>query len=804
MDTLRSDFLQARRALARRPAYFFTCAATFALVLAANAAIFAVVSATLLRPMPFRAGDRVMQLYMLPPGLSGTHQRNPLQQMDYLRVRERARTMKQVEGYLPAERVVVEAGEPAVVKTAYVTAGLMPMMDARAARGRVIEPADGEPGRDVAVLSHAYWQRSFGGEDVVGRTLTIDGIAHVITGVAAEGFPPPFLDADVFTVLVPSAEVLGRNPSRSVVTVAELADGATPAQAHEETRELVRQLSTDFPATLNGWTGGAQTARQWQYGNVRAPVLVLFGASGLVLLIACINVAGLTSAQSAARGRDTALRLALGASRANLLRVQTAELAIVALAGTLPGLLLARAAVPALLALDPVAARVLGAVSIDWRVQAFTVALALGAALAAAIVPALQAARGSASPGLASGGARTTGSASARRARRLLIAGETALCLALLMAGAVLLDGLRAAGRVDPGFRAANVLSAQVRLPQTAYATTEARAAVVARMLEQVRAIPGVTAAGTSMNDFIPGRAYQTMFHVEGRPSPTGQPHATLFNRASPGFFEAMGIRVRAGRVFTEQDQLTAPPVAVVSRQFAEQFFPGDDPIGRAVRRTAANTPPLTIIGIVDDVRDVSLSQAPEPTLYLPWAQNNINVVPVTFAIRTAGDPDAIVGAVRAAVQAVDPALPLRRVQRLETFLEDAVAPARFRASVLAVIAMLGLTLAALGVYGVAHRAVLERAREFAVRLALGARPGGIVRMVVSDAMTDVAIGAAVGVATGLGLCAGLASLMTDVGRVSVASSGSALLVLVGVATLATLVPAARILRLNASDALRM
>lgn len=804
MDTLRADFLQARRALSRRPAYFFTCAATFALVLAANAAVFAVVSATLLLPMPFEAGDRVVQLYMLPPGLTGVHQRNPLQQMDYLRVRERARTMTRVEGYLPAERVVIENREPAVVKTAYVTPGLMAMMGADAAAGRVIDAADAEPGRQAAVLSYAYWQRAFGGEDVLGRTLTIDGAAHVITGVAAPGFPPPFLEADVFTALVPSAEPLARNPSRSVVTVAELVDGATVDQAHDETRELVRQLSVDYPATHGGWTGGAQTARQWQYGSARAPVLVLFGASALVLLIACINVAGLTSAQSAARARDMALRLALGASRADLLRVQIAELVIVALAGAVPGLLFARAAVPALLALDPVTARLLGPVSIDWRVQLFTLALAFIAALAASIVPALQAARGPAAPALAGGGGRTAGSAGARRTRRLLVAGETALCLALLMAGAVLLDGLRAAGRVDPGFDAAGVLSAQIRLPQAAYPTVEARAAVVERMLERVRAIPGVTAAGMSINDFIPGRALQTMFHVEGRPSPNGQPHTTLFNRASPGFFEALGIRVQAGRVFTSQDHGTAPPVAVINRQFAGQFFPGEDPIGRAVRRTAANTPPLTIIGIVDDVRDVSLSQAPEPALYLPWAQNNIHVVPVTFAVRTAGDPMAIVSAVRGAVQSVDPALPLRRVQRLETFLDDAVAPARFRTTVLAVIALLGLTLAALGVYGVAHRAVLERAREFAVRLALGARPRGIVAMVAGDAMTDVAAGAAIGVVAGLGLCAALARLVPDVGAASLASAGSALAILVAVAALATLVPAARILRLDAADALRM
>jgi predicted permease len=803
MDTFRADFLQARRALMRRPAYFFTCAATFALVLAANAAIFAVVNATLLLPMPFRAGDNVMQLFMLPPGLTGAHQRNPLQQMDYLRVRERARTLKQVEGYLPAECVMIENGEPAVVKTAYVTPGLMTMMGAAAARGRVIDDKDAEPGRHAAVLAHRYWQRAFGARDVLGQTVTIDGVAHVITGVAAPGYPPAFIDAEVFTALVADPAPLGRNPSRSVLTFAELADGATPAQAHIEMQDIVRQLSIDYPVTHGGWTGGAQTARASQYGNTRGPVLVLFAASGLVLLIACINVAGLTSAQAAARAHDMSLRLALGASRARLMRVQMAELLIVALAGALPGLLLARGAVPALLALDPVAACALGPVSVDWRVQLFTLAIAVVAALAASMVPAIQAARGNASAGVA-GGSRTMGSVAARRTRRLLVAGETALCLALLMAGAVLIEGLRSAGHVSPGFVAEHVLTAQVRLPATSYPTVEARAAVVARMLDAVRAVPGVAAAGTSMNDFIPDRGYQTMFHVEGRPTPNGQPHTTLFNRVSPGFFESLRVRLIAGRTFTDQDQATAPPVAVVSRQFADQLFPGEDAIGRQIRRTAASAPPTTIVGIVDDVRDIGLTQPPEPTLYLAWAQNNTAVVPVSFSIRTHGEPIAVVSGVRAAVRSIAATLPLRQVQTLQTFLDDGMAPVRFRTMVLSIIALLGLTLAALGVYGVAHRAVIERAREFAVRLALGARPGGIVTMVAADAMKDVAIGAAAGIGAGIALCAALARMMTDVGAASVATSAAALAILAGVAAVATLIPAARILRLNASDALRM
>jgi putative ABC transport system permease protein len=318
-----------------------------------------------------------------------------------------------------------------------------------------------------------------------------------------------------------------------------------------------------------------------------------------------------------------------------------------------------------------------------------------------------------------------------------------------------------------------------------------------------VRAIPGVEAASTTMNDFIPGFAYQTLFNVENRPSPDGQPYSTQFRRVSPDYFRTMRIRELRGRTFADQDTNEAPAVAVVSRSLADQLFSNDEAVGRVIRRTAPNAPPITIIGVVDDVYDVGMGQAPAATLYLPWTQTSNTGVPISLVIRTEMDPAALVPAVRQAVQQIDPALPLRKIQPLEAFLEESLAPERFRTLVLGIIVMLGLGLAALGIYGVTYRGVVDRTREFAIRVALGSERPQILRMVVGEALKDVAAGAIAGVAVGLLLCGILARLVAHVGSASVATIASSFVVLLVSAIAAAFIPALRVLRVDPAEALR-
>jgi len=801
MATFAKELKQAWRSLLQRQTYYLTCAATLALVLGANAAMFAVVNATMLRPMPFATSGEVAHLFVQPPGTTSASDRNPLQQMEVPRLRERARTLARLEGFYLSERVVTRGGEPEVAQAAAVTPGLFPMMAAPIAVGRSFLRNEGEPGHFVAVITDRYWRDTMGGGGVIGSSLVIDGQPHTIVGILARAFSVPFLDAQIFTPLVASPEPQPRNPPLTVQGLAELAPGASIAQVRDELASISRQLAQEFPRSHDGWTIGAESAREWQYGSMRSALLTLFAATALVLVIACVNIANLTSAQALARSGELSLRLALGAAKVDIARIHLAELLIVCLSGLIPGLLLAWAAVPALLAIDPTIARTLGAVGIDWRVQVFSAAVAILTAIAASAVPAVRAMRGQMSTAIAAGRARTTGSPVAARMQRALVSIEVALCLALLMAGAVLVQGLRDLSQRSPGYEAAGVLTAQIRLSDTAYKTPELRTAVVQRMIDAVRALPGVASVGTTLNVFVPGFSYQTLIRIRDRPTPDGQPHTVQFRRASPDYFKTMQIKVLRGRAFTGDDVADRLPVAIVSRRFAESLLEGTDPLGQVLLRN--NPPPWTIVGVVDDVFDVSVTQQPLPMVYLPLAQNNIAGAPIAFVIRTAIDPESLLPAVRETLRGVDAALPLRRAQPLEVFIQESTAPERFRTMLLGVIAALGLVLAAVGIAGVTYRGVVDRTREFAVRLALGSKPGAVVRLVLLESMRDVAIGSVAGLAGGAALCVLLARSLENVGTVNAITTGVSIGLVAATAIAAAFLPAWRIMRVHPAEVLR-
>lgn len=788
------------RSLLQRKGYFLACAGTLALVLGANAAVFAVVNATMLRPLPFDTRGPVVQLFAQPPGTTTVLQRNPLQQMEVPRLRERARTLARLEGFFLFERVVTLAGEPGVAKGATVTPGLLTMMAAPMAQGRPFEAAEGEPGHFVALITERYWRDALGSQDVLGSSLIIDAQPYTIVGVLSSAFAVPFLDADVFTPLVASPEPV-RAPPRTVVALAELAPGVSIEQARDELKTISGQLAREFPRTHGHWTIGAEHVRDWQYGSMRGPLLMLMAATGLVLLIACVNIANLTSAHAVARSGELSLRLALGASKRDVLRMHVAELLIVSLAGLIPGVLLARGAVPALLATNPTIAQTLGEVSIDWRVQAFSALTAVLTAVAASVVPALRGMRGEVSTILAATATRTTGSARAARVQRGLVSVEVALCVALLMAGAVVIQGLRDLSTRGPGYQSAGVLTAQIRLPEASYRSPELRTTVISRLLDDIRALPGVMSAGITQNAFLPKFSYQTLIRVKDRPTPNDQPHTVQFRRISPDYFTTMQIKTIAGRVFTDTDTVDRPPVAIISRRFADTLMPGLDPIEWQLLRN--NAPPLTIVGVVGDASDVTVAEQAEPTLYLNWAQNNNFGVPVAFVIRTAVEPASLIPSVREALKRVDASLPLRKAQPLEVFVHESTAPERFRMFVLSILAMVGLVLAAVGIAGVTYRSVIDRTKDFAVRLALGSEPGAVIRLVLFESIRDLSIGVVAGAAAGAAACGLLASSLENVAPVGLFATAIAIAIIVLAGVAAAFLPALRIMRVQPAGVLR-
>ena len=786
------ELRQAVRALARRPAYTLASIGTLALVVGVNAALFAAMNATLFRPIPLRSGERTVNLYLMPPGMSDPKFRNPLHAIDLVRFRERSRTLARIAAFTTADRVLGTGAEPAVVSTAAVSAEMLGLSIDGPQLGRIFTVEEETQQAALAVLSHGAWQRRFGGDPgIVGQTVQLDGEPFTVIGVMTKGFPPPFLDAEIWTPL--GNRTSAPDEARTnVVTIAELADGATFAQANFEIGAIVRDLSRELPRTHQGWTGGILTYRQWQYGNFQAPLNVLFGAVLVLLLIASCNIASLTLAHVTSRSGELALRRAIGATRWAVARLVLLEIAIVNAVGALLALGIGRLLVPALLAIAPSTTQVLGAVGMDWRVALFAAGCAVASSLAAGLVPALNAS--DTAPAITTASARFAGSRSHHRWRTVLLVAQTALCVALLVSGGVLLRAYFHTSRLAVGYDPSGVLTAQLQLPPSRYATGPERVAAMERIFDRVASIPGVTHSGATMNRFTPGFAYLTLVEIENAPTADGSSHTVQFRRVSASYFETMRIRVRRGRVFDERDTLSTPAAAVISQSFADRFWPGADPIGRRVKRGTGDT---TVVGIVDDASDVDLLQPPEPTLYAAWTQTANVAFPMALLLRTAGDPEALAPALRAAVRSVDPMLALDRIQSVETFLAASLAPQTFRTTLMLGLGIVGLILGAIGIAGVTARTIAERMPEFGVRLALGCASADLWRHVVFQQLRIALLGATIGL--GLAMIASrlLAAMLPEAARFDAAVATAAVALLAATATAAAAFPASRVLRMN-------
>jgi putative ABC transport system permease protein len=467
------------------------------------------------------------------------------------------------------------------------------------------------------------------------------------------------------------------------------------------------------------------------------------------------------------------------------------------------GLLFAAWSLPAVLALDPTTVTPFTHVTVDWRVQVVAFSLAMLVSLLAATLPVLAVARGDIARGLADGARRTAGSRRSRRVRSALVAAETLLAVVLVTCGAVLLRAFHQDARTNPGFDPHNVLGGQLRLSAIAYPTLDARAQFVAAVLERVRAEPGVLGASSTANLFQPGFAFITLVHIEGKLTPDGQPHSVQFRRISPQYFTTMRIPERRGRTFDDHDDAKALPVAVVSQLLADTYWPGEDPIGRRVQRVADLAHWLTVIGVVGDVSDVGYGQAPAATIYVAYAQNNVQTASVGLVVRTVGDARQASKRVARAIHEIDSAQPLSSVTTLDRFLDDSLGPERFRSVLLIVFAMIGLALAAVGIYGVASRGVTERTRELGVRLLLGSRPAEIRRLILWQASASVGTGFVGGLPMAWLSTRALSHWLPGIDRPSLGVATVALAALAVAGFVAVAAPALRAGRVNPLTALR-
>jgi predicted permease len=798
LTELRQDAVYALRMLRRAPAFTIVALTTLALGIGANSAIFSVVQGVLLAPLPFRDAERLYRVTTLYPDGSPYSLSAP----DFMSVREQTRTFAQVEAFSGGVFTMLGAGEPREVRGTNVSDGLVSLLGLPVAVGRAFLPGENQPGQGkVAVLDHGFWQRQFGGDrGVLGRTVSIAGTQVEIVGVLAPG-AHLLDDADVYLPLAYgetfSASTAKERRGEFLTVIARAKPGVDPAQVADDLQRIGTQLQTAFRETNDTLTFNAVSVHDMMLGEVRTPLLVLLGAVGFVLLVACANVANLLLARASSRQAELAVRSALGAGRVRLLRQLLTEAVVLGVAGAALGLVIADVATRVLVAAQPADIPRLEEVGVNGAVVAVTFAIALATSLAFGILPALQFS-GNRLPSALRDSARGSASGGGHRMRSALVVAEMALAVVLLIGAGLLIRSFIQLTRVDPGFRADQALSFRVTLQSEKYKEDAATRIRVAEFEERLRALPGVTAVAATSVLPLSGRGSMLGFAVEGVPPlPNVNPEIAVAS-ATPEYFRAIGAPLRRGRPFTNLDHTDAPRVAIVNEAAVRRWFARQDPLGK---RVDINGVAREVVGVVGDVLQRSAAQPTVPMLYVPFAQRTIRSV--KLVVRTAGEPAALAGAIRGEIRALDPDLAIADITPMTQLVVRSMARPRFYTRLLALFAAVALVLAATGVFGVMSYTVAQRAREISIRMALGALPGDVVRMIVGRALGLSAAGILLGLAAALVLGRFIQAQLFGVTTFDPVTLGAVAVVLGTSAALASFLPARRATKFDPATAMR-
>ena len=801
MDAFRQDLIYALRRLGAAPGFTLVAVLTLALGIGANAALFSIVNGVLLRPLPYPEPDRLVRVVGLYEG-----KRVVMSPANFLDVRSGTSTLEGLAAYDNTALTLTGRGEPQRLEATQVSANFFDVLGASPSLGRGFQDGENDPARaKVAVVSHGLWKQRFGGDPaILGQSVVLDGQPYLVVGVAAPGFTFPG-SSQLWVPMLHDEAFLEARGAWYLGTVARLRAGTSIEEARAELGTLGERLEAQYKEQNEGLGVGAMPLRDHVIGDVGRGLTVLLGAVGFVLLIACVNVANLLLARHAGRGTELAVRAALGAARGRIVRQLLTEAVVLGVAGGALGVGVAYWGRELLLALKPEDLPRMAETAIDRTVLMFCACLAVLTALLFGAVPAVASTRRDPSLALREGG---RGLLSRSRLGPSLVVAEVALAATLLAGAGLLLRSFSELRRVDPGFDAPSALTFRTALPETLYAEDARRISFYRGLEERLAAAPGVAAIGATMALPLTDVRFNLRFEVAGRPplSPAQQP--TLEARVvTPGYFGAIGVPVLAGRGFTDTDSPEAPQVAILSRAAVERHFPGEDPLGRTITLGWGRGPGRpkaggVVVGVVGDVKDHGLSEAHPPEIYLPFAQRPM--LNMSLVLRTRDDPRPLAAAARAALHELDPNLPLLRVQTLEDVVSGSIARPRFYALLLAFFAATAVALAALGVFGVLSYAVSQRSREIGLRLALGALPRDLLRMVLGQAVRLVAIGLAIGIPAALLLSRSLASLLFGLTPTDPATLAGVVLLLGAAALFAGALPAWRAARVDPLHALRI
>jgi putative ABC transport system permease protein len=800
------------RTMRREPGVACVLILTLALGIGANTAIFTIVHAALLERLPFAEPERLVAVWERTA--RRPQQRNVVGPANFLRWRERQTAFDRMSASYDLRIAWSGAGRPEELVAQAVTPEYFTTLGVSPSAGRMFAPGEGSgriAGRDtVAVISHELWQRRFGGDArVVGQAIRLNG--HPVTIV---GISPPDT-----RLLLTAGSLVGKAPDlwlpftlpedmrvprgRFLTVIARLKPGVSLERAQRQMDTIAAGLAAEWPQFDTGWTVHLVPLHAELSGELRPALLVLAGAVGFVLLIACTNVANLLLARGAARRREFAIRNALGAGRSQVARQLLTETLVLSALGTAVGLLFAHWGVAGLLAVSPIDLTGLGHLRLSLPVLGFTAAASVTTVLVCGLAPALEASRASGREALGAGARQGGTSARSRRLRQVLIVSEVALAVVLLVGAGLLIRSFARLRGVDPGFDARNVLTMRVARPGDKAADEQEAVRFFRQAVDSISALPGVEAAGAV--SFLPfaGLGAATRFSIEGRPEPpAGQEPVTEVRVCDNGYFRAMRIPVLRGRMFDEREMQAASNVVIVNQAMARQYFPGEDPIGRRVRISMSSpVVPTTIVGVVGDVRHADLETPSRPMAYWPHVQLPYSAM--TLTVRTAGVPLAAAAAVERQVRSIDPEQPVSDVRSMEQWIARSLGRARFEWTVLSIFAAFALLLTSIGIYGVMSYSVNQRTAEIGIRMALGARPREIVGMIVGRGLVLTLLGLGVGLALTAVLSRAVQALLFDAGGTDRVVLSATVVTLVTVATLASYLPARRAARTNPLQALR-
>jgi putative ABC transport system permease protein len=785
------------RQLAKTPGFTLVAILTLALGIGATSAMFSVINGVLLRPLPYGDPDDLVRVYEVVP----QYGRFSVAPASFLDWRQQNTVFERIAAVSARSTTFRGADGPERITSAAVSWDAFELLRVEPILGRGFTKDEDTPGSDaVVVLSHGMWQRRFGGDrSVLQRTISLDGRPVTIVGVMPPDFYFPARATDLWTPIALDPANASRG-GHFLLVIARMKLGVSVQQAGAEMKTIAERLAQQYPDSSANESAEVIALHEQVVGGIRRALLILLGAVGVVILIACANVANLLLVRASVREKEIAIRTALGAGRRRLVLQMLAESLVLALAGGTLGLLLAYLAIPPIQTLSAGSIPRVNDISIDATVLAFVALVSVATGVVFGLAPAWQASRAGLGEVLKEGG-RSSAVSGGRWVRRGLLVAEVALSIVLLVGAALLLRSFARLTGVDPGFRADGVLAFQVSLPRPSYPEDHHRAAFFDRLLERLDAMPQVGAA--AMVHSLPLRGgYVLSFTVQGRPAPKpGEGHAANFRSVSPRYFETLGIPLMRGRTFTERDAATAPMVAVVDDAFVRRHFPNEDPIGRGIDIGNGTDGFYEIVGVVGDVRYEELDASPDPTMYVPFAQDVFSTM--WIVARTNGDPAPLAPAARQVVRELDPGLPAYSMTPLADVVSDSVAERRFSVLLLGLFALIALFLAAVGVYGVMAYTVNQRTQEIGVRMAMGAQRGDVLRMVVGDGMKLALAGLAIGLAAALALARIATSMLFEVTPFDPASYGATAIVLLAVAALACYIPARRATRVDPIVALR-